>query len=86
VEHGSEQISKIFVRGNHMKVFIARKVLDSTPDTRGAHTRPSKKKTPRRTSGVENQTKMGYTCTVPTILYGRVTFLEFQCPLSLVYR
>ena len=25
-------------------------------------------------------------CTVPTILYGRVTFLEFQCPPSLVYR
>ena len=25
-------------------------------------------------------------CTVPTMLYGRVTFLEFQCPLSVVYR
>ena len=39
----AEQISKIFVRGNHMKVLIVRKVLDSTPDPRGAHPRPSKK-------------------------------------------
>ena len=39
----AEQISKIFVRGNYMKVLIVRKVLDSTPDTRGAHPRPSKK-------------------------------------------
>ena len=28
---------------------------------------------------------LGYR-TVPTMLYGRVTFSEFQCPLSLVYR
>ena len=40
----AEQISKIFERGNHMKVLIVRKVLDSTPDPRGAHPRPSKKK------------------------------------------
>ena len=41
----AEQISKIFVRGNYMKVLIVRKVLDSTPDTRGANPRPSKKYT-----------------------------------------
>ena len=58
----AEQISKSFVRGNYMKVLIVRKVLDSTPDTRGAHSRTSKKNTPRRTSGVESQTKMGDTC------------------------
>ena len=34
----------IFVRGNHMKVLIVRKVLDSNPHPRGAHPRPSKKK------------------------------------------
>ena len=39
----AEQISKIFVRGNHLKVLIVRKVLDSTPDPRGAHPRPLKK-------------------------------------------
>ena len=40
----AEQILKIFVRGNHMNVPIVRKVSDSTPDPRGAHPRPSKKK------------------------------------------
>ena len=40
----AEQISKIFVRGNHMNVPIVRKVLDSTPDPRGAHPTPSKEK------------------------------------------
>ena len=57
----AEQIPKIFIRGNHMKVLIVKKVLDSTPDPGAAHLRPSKKN-PRRTSGVESQTKMGETC------------------------
>ena len=58
----AEQIAKIFVRGNHMDVLIVRKVSDSIPDPRGAHPRSLKIKAPRRTSGVESQTKMGDTC------------------------
>ena len=59
----AEQITKIFVRGNHMDVLIVRKVSNSTTDPRFAHPRPSKhKKMLRRTSGVENQTKMGDNC------------------------
>ena len=40
----AEQITKIFVRGNHMDVLIVRKVSNSTPDPRFAHPRPSKHK------------------------------------------
>ena len=40
----AEQITKVFVRGNHMDVLIVRKVSNSTPDPRFAHPRPSKHK------------------------------------------
>ena len=39
----AEQITKIFVRGNHMNVPIVRKVSNSDLDPRGAHPKPSKK-------------------------------------------
>ena len=39
----AEQIIKIFIRGNHMNVYIVRKVSESNPNPRGAHPRLSKK-------------------------------------------